>query len=423
MGSRNTAAIYINDKATTALYDSGAELQLITKEYCDTNNLEIQPIEKLIDSENMNGGLFGYDGYVEVNVQIPGRDFSEDHLFLVTSEINHQKEILVVVGTYFIASLSKYLTSLDKEEFDSLDQALQQAYYSWEEAAKIREKYGCELPLGVVRTTKPITIYAGERKEIHGITKIKHGGYSVNFMSEPAIGHSLPTGLKLQAGYSQLSPGSCGVSNVTANLSDKDITIPAKAIISQLILANKIPKFVYPRDDHEIESEKMDDKNEGLTFQQFQQHKVVSEELNLDPEVKNKFNKVEVRDLGEDLEEDLGNLNQINSNPQYSKSQTESSEESNKPNSEEGDDGSWILKLIDLSGLEDWPEHLQTEAKEMLKRNAKTFSRNDMDMGRTNLVKHHIKLIDPLPFKEAYRRILPQMYDEVRAHIQEMLDL
>ena len=67
VGSRNTATIYINGKATIALYDSGAELQLISKKYCDTNNLEIQPIEKLIDYENMNGGLFGYDGYVEVN--------------------------------------------------------------------------------------------------------------------------------------------------------------------------------------------------------------------------------------------------------------------------------------------------------------------------------------------------------------------
>ena len=104
------------------------------------------------------------------------------------------------------------------------------------------------------------------------------------------------------------------------NLSDKDITIPAKAIISQLSLADKIPKLVYPGDDHDIESEEMDGKNEGLTFQQFQQHKVLSEELNLEPEVRNKFNKVEVEDLGEDL----GNLNQPNSNPQYSTSQTES---------------------------------------------------------------------------------------------------
>ena len=59
----------------------------------------------------------------------------------------------------------------------------------------------------------------------------------------------------------------------------------------------------------------------------------------------------------------------------------------------------------------------------MLKRNARVFSKTDMDMGRTNLVKHHIKLTDPVPFKESYRRIPPQMYDEVKAHIQEMLDL
>ena len=115
-------------------------------------------------------------------------------------------------------------------------------------------------------------------------------------MSEPAIGHSLTTGLKLQTGYSQLSSGSCRISTVIDNLSDKDITIPAKAIISQLSLVNKIPKLVYPGDDHDIESEEMDGKDEGLTFQQFQQHRVVSEELNLEPEVRNKFNKVEVED-------------------------------------------------------------------------------------------------------------------------------
>ena len=168
VGSTNTAAIYTDGKATTALYYSGAELQLISKEFCEENNLEIHPIEKLTDCTTMNGSLLGYDGYVEVN------------LFLVTSEISHQKEIPVVVGTYFIASLSSYLKTLEKEVFDELDPAIQQAYYSWEEAAKIREKYGCEPPLGVVKTTKPITIYAGERKEIHGLTKIKHGGYSVN---------------------------------------------------------------------------------------------------------------------------------------------------------------------------------------------------------------------------------------------------
>ena len=358
----------------------------------------------------MNGEVFGYEGFVEVNVQIPGRDFSEDHLFLVTSEISHQKEIPVVLGTYFIDSLSRYLHGIDKEEFDSLDYTVKQAYLSWVEAARIREKYGCEPPLGVVKTTKPVTIYVGERKEIHGITKIKHGGYSVNCISEPAMEKALPKGLKLITGYSPLGAVSSRVSNVIENTSDKDITIPAKTIVSQLSLANMIPKLIYPGDDYDNEMENLAGKDERLTY-----HKSIPNNS------EQNFNKVEIEDLGEDLEEDFVDLDQRNSIPQDS--EKGNSSEPNSENSEGEDDGSWILNLIDLSGLENWPEHLQIEAKEMLKRNAKTFSINDLDMGRTNSVKHHIKLTDSIPFKEAYRRIPPQMYDEVKAHIQEMLDL
>ena len=46
-----------------------------------------------------------------------------------------------------------------------------------------------------------------------------------------------------------------------------------------------------------------------------------------------------------------------------------------------------------------------------------------MDLGRAANVKHHIILTDPIPFKERYRRIPPQLYDEVRNHLQEILKL
>ena len=59
----------------------------------------------------------------------------------------------------------------------------------------------------------------------------------------------------------------------------------------------------------------------------------------------------------------------------------------------------------------------------MLKRNASIFSKHDLDMGKTNLVKHNIVLTDPIPFKEKYRTIPPQFFSEVKAHLQEMLDL
>ena len=90
VGSRNTAAIYVDGIATTTLFDTGAEIQLVSKQFCEDHNIEIQPIEKLTECSTMNGEIFGYEGFVELNVQIPGRDFSEDHLFLVTSAISHQ---------------------------------------------------------------------------------------------------------------------------------------------------------------------------------------------------------------------------------------------------------------------------------------------------------------------------------------------
>ena len=102
VGSRNTAAIYMDGIATTALFDTVAEIQLVSKQFCEENDLEIQPIEKLTECSTMNGEVFGYEGFMKVNVQIPGRDFSEDHLFMVTSEISHQKEIPVVLGTSLI---------------------------------------------------------------------------------------------------------------------------------------------------------------------------------------------------------------------------------------------------------------------------------------------------------------------------------
>ena len=308
--------------------------------------------------------------------------------------------------------MSRYLHGIDKNEFDSLDYTVKQAYLSWGEATRIREKYGCEPPIGFVKTTKPVLIQAGTSREIHGLTKIKHGVYAVNCISEPAIGQQLPKGLKLIPGYSPLSPGSCRVSAVVENSTGKDITIPARTTICQLGLANRIPKLIYPGDDcdNDQDPEEIVDTDEGLAYQQFEQYKTVSDQLLTESEIKSEKTqpKVVIEDIGPDMEEDI--------KPQNSKSE-------NTENTSIEDDGSWILNLIDLSDLENWPEKLQHEAKEMLKRNAKVFSKDDMDMGRTNLVKHHIKLTDPVPFKEAYRRIPPQMYDEVKTHLQEMLDL
>ena len=357
VGSRNTAAIYIDGIATTALYDTGAELQLISKEFCEQNKLKIQPIEPLIECKGVVGtGLLEYDGYVEVNVQIPGRDFSEDHLFLVSSMMNSQKDMPVIVGNFFIDSLNKYLKNLSQEEFETLDKTIQNVYFARIEASRIKEQYGCEPPLGFVKTTKAYTIPANSHIGIHGLTKVKHGGWSVNVVNENPQITPLPHGLKTENTLSQLSPGSNRILVAMSNYSDKDITIPAKTIISQLSLGNKIPKMIYPGNEKDSE---LLDKDEGLKYEHFEQHKLISEELKLEPEeyiptscdkTCDQSHTVEIEDLGPDLEEDIEFQNS------YTENDKPNLGKSDQPTSSEEDDGSWILKLIDLSGLEKWSD-------------------------------------------------------------------
>ena len=51
------------------------------------------------------------------------------------------------------------------------------------------------------------------------------------------------------------------------------------------------------------------------------------------------------------------------------------------------------------------------------------FSISDLDLGKCNILKHAIKITDLQPFKERYRRIPPHLYEEVKNHFQEMVEV
>ena len=83
----------------------------------------------------------------------------------------------------------------------------------------------------------------------------------------------------------------------------------------------------------------------------------------------------------------------------------------------------WVLDALDLQGLTEWPESEQKQARELLPKWEHLFAHSDLDLGKTALIKHKIQLTDQTPFKEHYWYILPHMYNDMRAHIQEMLDI
>ena len=76
-----------------------------------------------------------------------------------------------------------------------------------------------------------------------------------------------------------------------------------------------------------------------------------------------------------------------------------------------------------MEGLESWTGEQQQSAKDLLVDSADVFSQPDLDLGKCNIIKHDIKITDPQPFKERYRRIPSHFYEEVKNHLQEVVEV
>lgn len=78
----------------------------------------------------------------------------------------------------------------------------------------------------------------------------------------------------------------------------------------------------------------------------------------------------------------------------------------------------------DLSALS-WPNLLpdqEQEGKDLLEKYRTVFSQDEGDLGCATLVQHEITLLDDAPVKQRYRRLPPSQYEQVKVHIQELLD-
>ena len=298
IGRINTAPIFLEGHLVTSLLDTGSQLSMISRSFCEQRGLEIQPLSKLVGCDAVNGTEIEYEGFVELNFQVPGRNFSEDHLFLVVTPIEYHKEVPAIVGTYVLDRYIDYLKDIGAHVLPTLYPSWQSTYYARVEAMRLREAHEKGAPLGFAKVTKATIIPAGQRKEIHALTKIKHRGYGVNLMGEVSEKHPLPQGLEFKNSYCDLTPGSAKVNLMIENTTTKNITIPAKAIVCQLNLANKIPKLLLPTSDPEVESKDietgfdnfplsqadLDDHDLGLTFEKVRAYQVLVQDLGEDPE-------------------------------------------------------------------------------------------------------------------------------------------
>ena len=82
-----------------------------------------------------------------------------------------------------------------------------------------------------------------------------------------------------------------------------------------------------------------------------------------------------------------------------------------------------LFNKIDLSGTKDWDPELIEETRKLFHKYAHIFALESLDMGHTSLVKHKIRLDNYNPFKERYRRMPPNLFDEAKNHLKEIIQV
>ena len=83
---------------------------------------------------------------MELNFQVPGRNFSVDHLFLVVPPIEYHKEIPVIVGTYVLDRFIEYQKDIGVHVLPILDPSWQITYYARVDEMRLREAHEKEAP-------------------------------------------------------------------------------------------------------------------------------------------------------------------------------------------------------------------------------------------------------------------------------------
>ena len=82
-----------------------------------------------------------------------------------------------------------------------------------------------------------------------------------------------------------------------------------------------------------------------------------------------------------------------------------------------------LFSKIDLDGIKNWNDDLKCQTRGLFKEYVHIFTLESLDMGHTSLVKHKIKLNNNTPFKERNSQIPPNLFEEVKNHLKEMIQV
>ena len=322
------------------------------------------PIHFTIDG---SGGLeVPYLGYLEARLRIPEvRAFDQDVLLLIIPDSAHTQYTLITLGTLHIYMAIKLAT---EEELKTLNKQWQRSLVATKLTMKEAQVLNieeaqivCKLDSNV-KLVKDMTIGPFGTVEAKGIRRKTPNHYKrINVVVDDLRENQYCKDIAVVHQLQILKPGSDKIPVVLWNLSGRTLKLKRGTRMALVEASQVVPPL-----DGSLERENMDEK--------------------------------------------------------VTKDITKESQSGDLP---EKDDErvSKILEKLDLEGIETWTEQQQCSVRKLLEEYQHLFALNLKELGKTSLVQHEIKLNDKTPFKERYRRIPPHQYEEVRKHLQEMLDI
>ena len=158
-------------------------------------------------------------------------------LLLVLPTAEYQKRVPVTIGTS--------LTDMGVDSLGTLNQT--KSTSPWKTmccATKSRRKVQAQqIQKNTVKTTKPTTLPPFSTTIVRGHTKLKGLGKKLNLMAKLSENNPLPPSVQCTPTYCNLEPGSNRVPVGLRNVLATQITIPSRAVVCQIQLANMVPKI------------------------------------------------------------------------------------------------------------------------------------------------------------------------------------
>ena len=253
IGRANEEQIMINGHPVTALLDTGSLVTHISEAFCQTNNIQIKPLDKLVEIEGTGGDLIKYIGYIEATLTLPlgSHSFEIEALLLVLPSTDYQKRVPIAIGTTITDMAVEYINKSKPENLSKSWKAVCCTTQSkWLVQAQPENKF-------LIRTSKSVTLPPFSTTTIRGCTKLRSHGMRLNLIAEPSDCTQLPASVQCTPTYYTLEPGSTRVSVGIKNISSRAITIPSRVVVGKLQQARMVP------DDQSSKSKQDPTRGEG----------------------------------------------------------------------------------------------------------------------------------------------------------------